>query len=203
MTTVKLPKTERMKLVDAINNKEAVTVKISSRMIVDPDQGVNGSVKLPLTATQIAKLNKSKRATNFNLSKTQIRKLIRGNGFFGSLWSGVKKAGEAIGKTTLKVGEKVGSKLLDTAVDAAITAAPMLLLGAGNPEAVKPRGRKVKGTIGVASIRGVQGLGIGEPIFNIGGEGGSNRGKRGVMRRRDGIPKPNQNVSSTFHITDT
>ena len=202
MTTVKLPKTERLKLIDAINNQDSVTVKISSRMIVDPDQGVNGSVTLPLTATQIAKLNKSQRASNFNLSKTQIRKLIKGSGsFFGSLWSGIKKTGEVVGKTALKVGEKV----LDKAVDAAITAAPMLLLGAGNPEQVRPQGRRVKGTIGVASIRGVNGLGIGkgigEPIFNAGGEGG-NKGK-GIMRRRDGIPKPNQDVSSSFHITDT
>ena len=197
MTTVKLPKSERLKLIDAINNQEAVTVKISSRMIVDPDEGVNGSVTLPLTDTQIAKLNKSQRATNFNLSKTQIRKLIKGSGFFGSLWSGIKKTGEVVGKTALKVGEKV----LDKAVDAAITAAPMLLLGAGNPEPVRPHKRMVKGTIGVASIRGVNGLGIGEPHFNAGGEGG-NRGK-GIMRRRDAPPKVNQDVSSSFHITDT
>ena len=187
MTTVKLTKEDRLKLIDAVNTNSAVTIKISSRMIVDPDQGVNGSVTLPLTATQIAKLNKSQRATNFNLSKTQLRKLLKGSGFFGSLWSGVKKVGEFAGKTALKVGEKV----LDSAVDAAITAAPALLLGVGvEPQ---PKGRKVRGSIGVAGIRGVNGLGGGS-----GGELGS-----GKMVRRGGVPKPNQNVSTTVFISDT
>ena len=197
MATLKLPKSERMKLIEAVNNGEAVSIKLSSRMIVDPDQGVNGSVKLPLTATQLKKLEKSINATNFNLSKTQIRKLTKGGGFFGSLWSGIKKAGSAVGKTALKVGEKVGSKLLDQAVDAAITAAPALLMGAGNPEPVRPKGRKIKGSVGTASIKGVQGLGVGD----VGGSGGNRQ--RGKMKRTDGVPKPNQNVSATFHITDT
>ena len=128
MTTVKLPKVERIKLIDAINNGgESVTIRVSSRMLVDPDTGINGSVTLPLTKRQKEKLINSNGIHTFKLSKTQIKKLIRGNGFFGSLWSGIKKGTRVVGK----VAERVGSKLLDEAVDKAIEMAPALLLGAG------------------------------------------------------------------------
>jgi len=202
MATVKLPKAERMKLMDAVNNKEAVSLKISSRMVVDPDEGVNGSVMLPLTKTQIEKLNKSQRATNFNLSKTQINKLIKGGGFFGSLWSGVKKVGSTVGKTALAVGQKVGSKVLDVAVDKAIEAAPTLLMGAGNPEPVRPKGRLVRGTLGVAKYRGTQGLGIGDGPFGSGGAGGDKGSAGGVMRVLKSTPYPKLLPEGRFVISD-
>ncbi len=211
MTTVKLPKSERMKLIDAVNNQEGTTIKLSSRMIVNPDLGVNGSVSLPLTKTQLAKLDKSQRATNFNLSKSQVMKLIKGKGFFGSLWSGIKTAGKFVGKTVAKVGEKVAPLVLDKLVDTAVAAAPALIAGLGNPEPVNPKGRMVKGSLGVARFRQpanslsathkMKGKGIGEPIFNTGGTGGEKY--TGKVKRKDAPYKVNQIVSGDFFISGT
>lgn len=220
MATLKLPKSERVKLIDAVNNGEGVALKLSSRMIVDPDDGVNGSVTIPLTATQMSKLEKSVRATNFNLSKTQIKKLVKGNGFLGSLWKGIKTGAKAVANVGEKVVTAVAPKVLDKLVDTAVAAAPALLLGAGtkvekvdmNPVPVRPKGRKIKGSVGVAAFRQatnelaatkskMKGKGIGDPILNAGGMGGQ-KGD-GKMKRMDAPPKVNQNVSANFHISGT
>lgn len=203
MATVKLPKSERLKLIDAVNNQEGTTIKISSRMIIDPDLGVNGSVKLPLTETQLAKLNKSQRATNFNLSKSQVKKLIKGNGFFGKLWSGIKTAGEFVGKTVAKVAPVV----LDKLVDSAVASAPALIAGLGNPEPVEPKGRQVKGSLGVARFR--QATNSLSATHKMKGKGISGSGQtggekyEGTVKRKDAPYKVNQIKSGNFFISGT
>ena len=203
MAFVKLPRSERSKLIDAINNQESVTVKISSRMIVNPDLGVNGSVKLPLTPTQLAKLSKSQRATSFNLSKTQLKKLMKGGNLFGSLWKGIKSVGKTVAEVVGTTTSKVAPMVLDKLVDGAIAAAPALLMGLGNPPEIKPTGRKIKGTVGVASFRQpTNSLSIkGRGLIGSGGSGGE-RGS-GKMVVMNAPPVVNQNVSSTFFISDT
>lgn len=218
MITVKPTKTDRMKLIDAMNNEEAVTIQLSSRMVVDPDKGVNGSVTLPLTTTQLAKLNKSQRATKFSLSKTQVKKLMKGSGFFGSLWGGIKKGVSAVANVGKKVVTTVAPMVLDKAVDAAVAAAPALLLGAGletrgngNPVPLNPEGRKIRGSLGVARFRqptnGLSSKKGGVPKVvkdhsGVGGVGGEDR-RKGKMVNRRKPPVVNQNVSAGFYITDT
>ena len=176
MTTVKLAKSTRDLLMQALEDNEPAILKLSSRMLVDPKEGVNGSVTLPLTKTQISKLGLSQRATNFKLSRSQIMKLKKGSGFFGSLWKGVKSVGEAVGKTALSVGKTVAEDALKTAIQAAPA---LLMMGAG---------------VGTASIKGTQGLGAG----GYGGERGHGR-----VIKRGGAPLPESKTYSKFYVSGT
>ena len=134
MATLKLAKASRELLIDAINRNISAVIQLSSRMIVDPSDGIRGSITLPLTKTQLSKLNLSKRASNFKLSKAQIGKLRRGNGFFGDVWGGIKSAASFVGKTALNVGKSVAEDALKTAIQAA----PALLMGAGTASISAP-----------------------------------------------------------------
>lgn len=170
MTAVKLTKSQMKDLVDGFRTNTPVDLKLSSRMLADPDEGIDGVVKLPLSKRQIEKLNKSIRATPYTISKTNMKKLSslnkEGSGFFDVLKSVVSvpvKAGVAVGKAVGKKALDVGEKVLDKAIEEAIVAAPLLLAGAGTAsiKASKAGTKGIKGIHkeGMGGSGGVKGTG--------------------------------------------
>jgi len=199
MTAVKLTKAQLDDLASAYNNNESITLRLSSRMLVNPDEGMAGVVYLPLSKRQTQKLINSIRATPYTISKTNIKKLMRlnksGSGAKGDPLHGsgfgdfLKSVASVPVKAAKYVGKKavdVGSKVLDKAVEEAIVAAPLMLLGAGVGSAsvdVALPGRRTSGTIN------------GNYKLGVGGSGGY-RGSGKVVRM--GGPSLQQNVSKDY-----
>ena len=85
---VKLSTSQLNKLKSGIKNGTEVTLKISSNVVGDSNDGNNFPHKLLLTNTQVSKLRKAfanNSSANIKLSKTQLHKIGQSRGFLGRL----------------------------------------------------------------------------------------------------------------------
>ena len=81
---VKLSNSQLNNLKPGIKNGIEVTLKISSNVFSDSNDGNNFPHKLLLTNTQVSKLHKAfenSSSTNIQLSKTQLHKIGQSEGF--------------------------------------------------------------------------------------------------------------------------
>ena len=85
---VKLSNSQLNKLRSATKNRTAVTLNLSSNIIVDSNDENNFLPKLILTNTQVLRLRKAfsnGSSANIKLSKTQLPKTGQSGGFLGRL----------------------------------------------------------------------------------------------------------------------
>ena len=85
---VKLPNSQLNKLKSAIKNKTKIVLRLSSNMTGNSNDKTNFPHELLLTNRQVANLRKAfgnNLSTDIELSKTQISKMIKSEGFLGRL----------------------------------------------------------------------------------------------------------------------
>ena len=93
---VKLSHSQLNKLKSGIKNSTEVTLKISSNVVGDSNDGNNSLHKLFLTNTQVLRFRiafANKSSPKIELAETQLHKIIQSRGFLGKLLAPLLKAG--------------------------------------------------------------------------------------------------------------
>ena len=121
---VNLSNSQLNKLKSAIKNETEAVLRLSSKMVGNPNDETNFPHKVLLTNTQIANLRKAfanNSAVNIKLSRTQLSKMIQSGGFLGKLLGPLLKTGLPLIKNVIKQLAK--SVLIPLGLTAAASAA--------------------------------------------------------------------------------
>ena len=121
---VNLSNSQLNKLKSAIKNETEAVLRLSSKMVGNPNDETNFPHKVLLTNTQIANLRKAfanNSAVNIKLSRTQLSKMIQSGGFLGRLLGPLLKTGLPLIKNVIKQLAK--SVLIPLGLTAAASAA--------------------------------------------------------------------------------
>ena len=110
----------QLKLKSAIKNETEAVLRLSSKMVGNPNDETNFPHKGLLTNTQIANLRKAfanNSAVNIKLSRTQLSKMIQSGGFLGRLLGPLLKTGLPLIKNVIK---QLAKSVQESAADAGI-----------------------------------------------------------------------------------